>query len=481
MKSSGRLRAILYLRQSISREDSISLELQENAGRQYCDQQGYDVVRVEADPGISGRTWNRPAVQRTVASIENGEADVIVLWKWSRLSRARKDWAVAIDKVESAGGRIESATEQVDVTTSTGRFARGMLAEFAAFESDRIGDTWKEAQKRRIAQGKPANGRKRFGYEYSRETGFTPHPEEAPALQEMYRRFLLGHTPRDLVEYLNDTGIKPNHGYSSAIATTWSAETIMGILDNPFATGRFRHGGQVHRGIHERIISEETWEKYQSRRRARTKTARAESSQYLLTGLIFCGVCGSKAYGGARRGPDGQRGGAVYSCKQASYYKAHRGGYVQEDRIMEHLLPWLNELANEINAAAAAQPSAPHSKDPAPGIRRALIKLDGRRDALTNKMLDGTIPDDVYTRLLSELEHEKERLKHRLQDLEAAKSPDGIKETADLIRGWDSISIASKRELLSRLLKGIRYTAQRPNLTVQIVAKWEEWPNPTSD
>lgn len=93
-------RAVIYLRQSTHRDESISLELQETACRDYCDRMGYDIVAVRADPGISGRTWlKRPDVQRVMAAIEGGEADVIVLWKWSRLSRSRKDWALAASEV----------------------------------------------------------------------------------------------------------------------------------------------------------------------------------------------------------------------------------------------------------------------------------------------------------------------------------------------------------------------------------------------
>ena len=148
-------RAALYLRQSTYREESISLELQETACRTYAAQQGYEVVAVEQDPGISGRKWdNRPGVQKVMGLLEDKGADVIVLWKWSRLSRSRLHWAVAADKVETLGGRIESATEPVDVSTSTGRFTRGMLTEMAAFESERIGDSWKETQARRISMGK---------------------------------------------------------------------------------------------------------------------------------------------------------------------------------------------------------------------------------------------------------------------------------------------------------------------------------------
>ena len=51
-------RAVLYLRQSTFREESISLELQEMAGRDYCSRKGYTVVAVEthpASPGARGR------------------------------------------------------------------------------------------------------------------------------------------------------------------------------------------------------------------------------------------------------------------------------------------------------------------------------------------------------------------------------------------------------------------------------------------
>ena len=43
--------------------------------------------------------------------IEHGQADAIVVWRWSRVSRNRLDWAVAVDRVEAAGGALESATE----------------------------------------------------------------------------------------------------------------------------------------------------------------------------------------------------------------------------------------------------------------------------------------------------------------------------------------------------------------------------------
>ena len=156
--------------------------------------------------------------------------------------------------------------------------------------------------------------------------------------------------------------------------------------------------------------------------------------------MLYCGTCGSKAYGG-RHVPTGR---VAYSCKQASYYKLHRGGYVNEDKILEHLLPWLEKLADEINALADAEPAHVQVADPAPAIRRAIIKLDSRRDVLTDKMPAGLVPDDVYRRKLAELDQEKTQQQQRLQDIEAAQKVGELHLTADLVRDWPSMQRATR-------------------------------------
>ena len=472
MKSNKKLRAVLYLRQSIAREDSISIELQEEAGRRYAAQQGYDVVAVEADEGISGRTWHkRPAVQRVMAMVEQGQADVIILWKWSRLSRARLDWAIAIDKVEAAGGRIESATEQVDVSTSTGRFARGMLAEFAAFESERIGDTWKEAHRRRVANGIPATGKKRFGYKYDREHGFTPDPIEGPVLQECYRRYLQGTSFYELLDYLNDGPTLPGAGYTGTKPNRWSLHTLRRVMDNPFATGRFTYNGEIVQGIHEPLISDETWEEYQVRRKARGSRAQGAKNTYPYTGLIHCALCGHKMYAGAF-GHDRK---LKYRCNGAATLKLHPGGYVMSSTLDQAVLPWLAQLAQEINDAAKNTDTAiPAPQDPTPALRRALMKVDAKLDGLTDRMLDGTVPQDVYARLRDQLVAEKKSLDERLLEARVEQRATPVQLPVDLMERWSDLPARAQREILMRVVKKIVVRPARPRSEVRIVARWEE-------
>lgn len=469
-------RAVLYLRQSVAREESISLELQEDAGRRYAVQQGYDVIGVEADEGISGRTWNRPAVQRVMSMVDSGQVDVIVLWKWSRLSRARLDWAVALDKVEAAGGRIESATEPVDVSTSTGRLARGMLAEFAAFESERISDTWKEAQRRQVRQGLPHSGRKRFGYDYQ-DKQFTLNVEEAAAVAEAYRRYLDGDSFAVIADYLNSTGL--SHSTESNSVGHWYSNSVISLLDNPFNAGLIRYQGQIHDGAHDPIISLETWEEYTLAREKGKGTRRQRVATHPYAGLVHCGACGSPAFMHHRTG-----GKHTFDCgnnsKASTRYQEvarHPGGAVLLRLIDEAVAETIQGLAQEIIQAAqnapqdAPAPLKPTS--PEPGIRRALVKASARLDSLTAKYVDEVIPRDAYERLRDEIQAEMRRLELRLKEVRVAERKAPAAVDPEMLLEWGSLDVRERRSILNSLVGRIDFWSGRPKGRVRVWTHWE--------
>ncbi|MCO1338054.1 hypothetical protein BJH93_03970 [Kocuria polaris] len=467
-------RAVLYLRQSTFREESISLELQETAGRDYAEKSGYEVVGVESDPGISGRTWNRPAVQRVMTMIETGAADVIVLWKWSRLSRSRLDWAVAAEKVETAGGRIESATEPLDVSTSTGRLARGMLTEFAAFESERIGDVWKEAHERRVRAGRPANGKPRFGYQYTRQDGFTPDPITGPVLAEMYRRYNAGQSVYSLVAWANDGPTRPVTGYGVSADGLWSARTIRRMLDTGFGAGYFTRHGERVKGVHEPVISEAEFEEYLSRREVRRSRRRGEKSSYLLSGLIRC-ECGSPMHAGlfgSARQPK-------YRCKAAADKRSHPGGYVTAPVVEAAVVEWLQQIQAEITAAAGQvkRPARTASAGPSEAaLNRRLIKLQTRLDNLTLRYMDDEVSRDVYERLRAGTEAELTEAEAARRAIRSAAARPAEKLVPDLLRDWDGLPVEVRRDMLSRLIHPVVVRPGRPVAEVLVAGLWEPVP-----
>lgn len=458
-KTAGQ-RAVVYMRQSTYREESISLELQESACREYAARQGYEVVAVEADPGISGRTFDRPAVQRTMAMIERGQATTILLWKWSRLSRSRKDWAVAADTVESLGGRIESATEAIDTTTSTGRLARGVMVEFAAFESERIGDVWREAHARRIAHGLPANGKARFGYAYNRETKIhEPDPITGPVLADAYRRYLAGESFYSLVKWLRSTDITPAAGYGRGRGE-WSDRTLRRVLDSGFAAGKIRVDGELRDGAHEALISEHEFARYQRRRVERSVRRRAERSQYLLSGMVRC-ACGATMQAGLHT-----KTGPRLRCRRSAEYGTHPGGYIQMHYLEDAVRTWLSEHVAALDEHIDTTTPQRRTK-----TLRDKLEAEQRKiyDALTRLAMqdaEQTISPEVHKRAATQYEDrlrgiESELARERALLAEPIADP---KIALHLAADWDLIPIARRRESLGSLIQTIIVTPGRERI-----------------
>lgn len=454
-------RAVLYLRQSVSRDDSISLALQESAGREHCARHGYQVVAVESDPGVSGRTWQRPAVQRTIAMIEDGQADVIVLWKWSRLSRSRRDWAIAADKVDVAGGRIESATEAVDVTTATGRLARGVLTEFAAFESDRIGEVWKEVHESRVQRGLVPNGNRRFGYQLNPETGVhEPHPTEAPVVRWAYERYVAGESPATIAEALN------NRGHRTVKGGPWSAEAVIDYLAAGFGAGVLRWRGQTYPGAHETIIDADLWQAFQDRRAARAATPpRRRASRYLLSGLVYCAACGQRMH--ANTGTYGPN----FRCKRRSLYGPEHGctgGYVQQRVVEVAVREWVAAYAGDVERAAARAEASVAVQVTAEAEQRRLVdalkRVDASLQRLTVQLAEGLVPAEAYTAARDELLGKRAVMTSELEasgrDVRAAAVDRGA-VARSLVEEWDDLPMEVVRTMLGQLIERVEVTTRR--------------------
>lgn len=455
-------RAVLYLRQSISREDSISLELQETAGRDYCLARGYQVLAVEADPGISGRTWERPAVKRVMGMVEAGDVDVVIVWKWSRLSRSRRDWAIAVDRIESLGGRLESATEPVDATTATGRFTRGMLAEMAAFESDRIGEVWKEVHQRRRHHGLPPTGGQRFGYQRQSDGTYTPHPIEGPMLAEAYRRIIDGHSFRSVTAWLQERGARSRDG------NPITRDRLVRILDSGFGAGQLvqngRHGNKVDRniaartwqpGIHPPLITDTDWQAYLARRRLTPRQPQAHT--YLLSGLIACGDCGAPMWSDRL----GRETGYAYSCSRWRERKDVRCVTAARHRAEAAVLAWLVEHAPGLAEQAAREVAsgARQVADDAEAreLAREASRLEARQQKLLATFLDGIAPAAAYAAERDSMAQQQAVIARRLDALLLARrQPPSIPTvTVRLLDDWELLPVEERRAIVEALIERV--------------------------
>lgn len=439
-------RAIIYMRQSTHREESISLDLQERACRDYCDRLGYEVVAVEADPGISGRVWSsRPKVQQVMAAIEAGTADVVVLWKWSRLSRSRKDWAVAADRVDVAGGRIESATEPIDTATASGRFARGVMTEYAAFQSEQIGEQWEEVRQRRLSLGLPASGRLPFGWNWV-DGAVEPNADQAPYVVAMYSRYLAGHGAAEIANWLNQEGVPaPNGG-------GWRRTRPFTVMDSPIHAGLIPYRGKTYPGAHGGIVDQATWDAYRAERERRTtRGEKPRKAEYILSMLVRCS-CGARMTG--KGAITGGRWYGGYICSRIRGLGEHPGrSYISALALHPPVEQWLMEFDVEGAASDGRDAVATSRRD---RVVRKLSQLEDEAASLLRERARGDAPASTYDKALAMIAEEREALEAENRELNAAlRSRPDAGAVHKMREDWKLWSPARKNLALRRLISRI--------------------------
>src|SRR5688500_2602115 len=101
--------AHIYCRvSSAGQEDGYSLDTQERAGRDWCTERGLTVVSVVHEVW-SGGDRHRPDLDALLDRLTPG--DVVLAYALDRVSRSQIDTAILIDRIESAGARLELVTE----------------------------------------------------------------------------------------------------------------------------------------------------------------------------------------------------------------------------------------------------------------------------------------------------------------------------------------------------------------------------------
>lgn len=76
----------------------------------------------------------RPQLELALIDLRPG--DTLVVWKLDRLTRNLRELFVLLDRVNEAGAGFASLTEQIDLSTPTGRLLLGVFGAFAQFAAE---------------------------------------------------------------------------------------------------------------------------------------------------------------------------------------------------------------------------------------------------------------------------------------------------------------------------------------------------------
>jgi site-specific DNA recombinase len=320
-----RLRCAIYTRKSSEEgleQEFNSLDAQREACSAYILSQaslGWTLIADRYDdPGISGGTMERPALQRLLADLQAKRIDVVVVYKIDRLTRSLTDFARIVEVFDGAGASFVSVTQQFNTTTSMGRLTLNVLLSFAQFErevtAERIRDKIAASKKKGIWMG----GTVPLGYQVVARKLIAREPE-AGFIRHLFSRYSeLKSVPKLAREINGGVGASSTDAAAGSGAVTdvqqpdaaeyahiepqtsdgsspylrkVTAGQLYRLLSNPAYIGKLRHKDEVHDGEHQGIVDPELFDRVQQILAANAVRSRKETrtveSRHPLNGLIF--------------------------------------------------------------------------------------------------------------------------------------------------------------------------------------------------
>lgn len=293
-----------YIRVSTERQvEGYSIEGQITQIEQYCQFNGYELVDIYADRGISGKSMNRPELQRMLNDAKNGKLDCVMVYKTNRLARNTSDLLTIVEELHRQNVEFFSLSERMEVKNSTGKLMLQILASFSEFERNTILENIYTGQRQRALEGY-YQGNLPLGYnnipDNKKELMINQH--EANIVKYIFESYAKGHGYRKIANALN------HKGYVTKKGNPFSISAVTYILSNPFYIGKIQFAKYkdwndkrrkglndkpvIAEGKHTPIISQDLWDKAQARKKQVSKKPQVHGKgTNLLTGIIACPQC----------------------------------------------------------------------------------------------------------------------------------------------------------------------------------------------
>lgn len=322
------LDAVIYARYSSHNQREVSIEQQIAECTKHAAALGLRVVGTYEDRAISGKTDNRPRFQQMMRDAEKGKFQAVVAWKSNRIGRNMLQAMVNEAKLDDYGVKVFYAEEDFD-DTAAGRFALRNMMNVNQFYSENMAED--------ITRGLydnankcMANGRQPLGYKRGADGKVMLDEPAAAVVREIFTRVATGDLFVDIARDLNAKGIKTSKG------AAWNKGSFQSICQNERYKGIYIYGNvRIVDGI-PRIVSDELWYRVQEAMRMKKNPVgtrhRVGAEDYLLTGKLRCGHCGSYMTGVSGTSRNGELH-YYYTCQKRRTEHACNKKNVRRDVI----------------------------------------------------------------------------------------------------------------------------------------------------
>lgn len=289
-------RVLARTRISKADESSTALDGQRQDIERWAELHGHTIVGWAEDENVSGAIspFEAPALAPWLGD-RSDEWDVLVAWKLDRLGRGLFDFADLMKWCEAHGKAIACIRDNVDISTSMGKFVATIIAGIAELERDAMKTRINAERDRNRKNGNYHGGLPPFGYRAVKRDGekgweLVPDPTAAETLRSIFSK-VPGQSIRSIARELNDQGVPAPKG------GVWHPETISNMVRSRYPLGYVEHDGQLVIGDdgnpvrREPIVTQAVYDRANEALNGRGRPTQRKNETALLAGVLYCDNC----------------------------------------------------------------------------------------------------------------------------------------------------------------------------------------------
>ncbi|KKT49458.1 MAG: Recombinase [Candidatus Collierbacteria bacterium GW2011_GWC2_44_18] len=286
------MKAVIYLRKSTDESDRqvLSLDSQKEICENVAKRYNLQVIETLVESASAKEAFKRPQFQKLINFIQKKKAEAIIAWKPNRLARNATEGGMLIDLLNS---------RKLAIFCDSGEYTRGdstllhIEFGFSTKYSQDLSDDVKVGMLSKANKGwrpgKACLGYKNIG-EIKGEKTIIVDPKISPFIKRMFDLAVTGKSVHDIQKIITDEGLRIPAAKSRPSRPIGKTQCYR-LLTNEFYYGWFYWKGEFKKGVHEPIISQETFDMAQRVLSSKSKKQKFKNN-YWWMGLLKCWKCG---------------------------------------------------------------------------------------------------------------------------------------------------------------------------------------------
>lgn len=292
--------AVIYARFSCDRQSEQSIDGQLRVCKDFAKSRKIKIVGEYIDRALTGKSDDRPQFQTMIDDAKKKTFDYVIVYKLDRFARNRYDSAIYKSKLKQFGVKVLSAMENIGDNPES-ILLEGMLESWAEYYSIDLSQKVRRGLRESAMKGQFVAGRIPLGYKIVNKK-LEIDPKTAPIVKEIFTRYAAGEPKKAIINDLNE------RGYRNLSGEPFGHTAFQHILKCEKYIGTMRYSDIVIENGCPAIIDQDTFDHARDRLKSNRQHARSNAAKvdYLLSGKIFCGPCGSSMIGNSGKSRHGE-------------------------------------------------------------------------------------------------------------------------------------------------------------------------------